>query len=63
MLGTATVESLSNLKRLPKRVKDFERFKFKEDLEAFFNQLSHYELPIFSRPAILFSFFACTGMW
>ena len=35
MLASEIIKSLSNLEKLPKKVKDFEREKFKKDVEKF----------------------------
>ena len=35
-LASEIMESLSNLDKLPKKVKDFDKERFKKDMEAFF---------------------------
>lgn len=38
MLASAILDSLSNLDALPKKVKDFDKERFKEDVKAFFDE-------------------------
>jgi hypothetical protein len=38
MLASAILDSLSNLDALPRKVKDFDKERFKVDMKAFFDE-------------------------